>query len=88
MNITDIITGGLIGSIITLILRSLIDRWNANTLYKQELRKQVFQRKTDVVERAMSWYQETVDMYSLFQMAIQEYVTRGRFVFSMKITTQ
>lgn len=73
MNITDIITGGLIGSIVTLILRSFIDRWNANTLYKQELRKQVFQRKTDVVERAMSWYQETVDMYSLFQMAIQEY---------------
>lgn len=73
MHITDIITGGLIGSIVTLILRSLIDRWNANTLHKQELRKQVFQRKTDVVERAMSWYQEAVDMYSLFQMAIQEY---------------
>ena len=73
MNITDIITGGFIGSIITLIIKSVLDRWSARIAYQRELRKQVFQRKTEVVEKAMSWYQETVDMYSLFQMAIKEY---------------
>lgn len=70
---SDIITGGLIGSAITLIIKYLLERWSANTAYKRELRKQVFQRKTDAVERAMSWYQEAFDMYSLYQMAISEY---------------
>lgn len=73
MNITDIITGGLVGSLITLIIKAIIDACGSHIAYKRELRKQVFHRKTDVVERAMSWYQEAVDMYSLFQMAIQEY---------------
>lgn len=73
MNITDIITGGLVGSVITLIIKAIIDVCSSRIAYKRELRKQVFQRKTDVVERAMSWYQEVVDMYSLYQMAIQEY---------------
>ena len=73
MNITDIITGGLIGSIMTLITKAIIDACSSRIAYKRELRKQVFQRKTDVVERAMSWYQEVVDIYSLYQMAIHEY---------------
>lgn len=73
MDITDFITGGFIGSVITLIIKYLMDIWSAGTAYKRELCKQVFLRKTDVVERAMSWYQEAVDMYSLFQMAAQEY---------------
>lgn len=70
---SDIITSGLIGSAITLIIKYLLGRWSASTAYKRELRKQVFQRKTDAVERAMSWYQEAFDMYSLYQMAISEY---------------
>lgn len=70
---SDIITGSLIGSAITLIIKFLLERWSASTAYKRELRKQVFQRKTDAVERAMSWYQEAFDMYSLYQMAISEY---------------
>lgn len=70
---SDIITGGLIGSAITLIIKYLLERWSAGTAYKRELHKQVFQRKTDAVERAMSWYQEAFDMYSLYQMAISEY---------------
>lgn len=73
MNITDIITAGLVGSVITLIINAIIDACSSRIAYKRELRRQVFQRKTDVVERAMLWYQEAVDMYSLFQMAIQEY---------------
>lgn len=70
---SDIITGSLIGSAITLIIKYLLERWSASTAYKRELRKQVFQRKTDAVEHAMSWYQEAFDMYSLYQMAISEY---------------
>lgn len=70
---SDIISGGLIGSAITLIIKYLLERWSASTAYKRELRKQIFQRKTDAVERAMSWYQEAFDMYSLYQMAISEY---------------
>jgi len=73
MNITDIITGGLVGSVITLIIKAIIDAYSSHIAYKRELRKQVFQRRTEVVERVMSWYQEAVDMYSLFQMAISEY---------------
>lgn len=51
---SDIITSGLVGSAITLIIKYLLERWSASTAYKRELRKQVFQRKTDAVERAMS----------------------------------
>lgn len=72
-SLSDIITSGLIGSIITLAIKYLLERWSASAAYKRELRKQVFQRKTDAVERAMSWYQEAFDMYSLYQMAISEY---------------
>ena len=72
-SLSDIITSGLIGSIITLAIKYLLGRWSASAAYKRELRKQVFQRKTDAVERAMSWYQEAFDMYSLYQMAISEY---------------
>lgn len=70
---SDIITSGLIGSIIALAIKYLLERWNASTAYKRELRKQVFQRKTDAVERAMSWFQDVFDTYSLYQMAIREY---------------
>ena len=42
-----IITIGLIGFAIILIMKYLLERWGASTSYKRELRKQVFQRKTD-----------------------------------------
>ena len=70
---SDIITSGLIGSVIALAIKYLLERWNASTAYKRELRKQVFQRKIDAAEHAMSWCQEAFDMYSLCQMAIDEY---------------
>lgn len=73
MNITDIVTGGFIGSVFTLIIKTIIDACSSHIAYKKELRKQVFQRKTDAVERAMSWYQEALDMYTLLQAAIKEY---------------
>lgn len=73
MNITDVITGGFVGSVFTLIIKAIIDACCSHIAYKRELRKQVFQRKTDAVERAMSWYQEALDMYTLLQAAIKEY---------------
>lgn len=82
---SDIITGGLIGSAITLIIKYLFERWSASTTYKRELRKQVFQRKTDAVEHAMSWYQELYDMFNLYQMAISEYDGTPNPVIAAKI---
>ncbi len=72
-NINDILASGLFGSLLTLIIKILWDSRNASIAYKRELRKQVFQRKTEVVERAMSWYREIVSMYSIFQVAAKEY---------------
>lgn len=79
---------GLFGSLVTLLASKLWDSWNAGIAYKRELRKQVFQRKTDVVERAMSWFQEIATMYSIFQVAAKEYdgsanpVTTGKIQYA------
>ncbi len=87
-NISDILASGLFSSLLTLIIKILWDSRNASIAYKRELRKQVFQRKTEVVERAMSWYQEIVSMYSLFQVAAKEYdgsanpVTMGKIQYA------
>lgn len=87
-NINDILASGLFGSLLTLIIKILWDSRNASIAYKRELRKQVFQRKTEVVERAMSWYQEIVSMYSIFQVAAKEYdgsanpVTMGKIQYA------
>ncbi len=72
-NFNDLLASGLFCSLLTLIIKNLWDSWNASIAYKRELHKQVFLRKTEVVERAMSWYQEIVSMYSIFQMAAKEY---------------
>lgn len=69
----QIITGGLIGSLITIIIRAIINAIGERVKYKRELRALVFKRKTEVVERAMSWYQEALDMYSMLQTALKEY---------------
>jgi len=68
-----IITAGLIGSLITILIQAIINAIGDRIKYKRELRSLVFKRKTEIVEKAMSWYQETLDMYSMFQMALQEY---------------
>lgn len=66
------IIAGLIGSIITIIIKAIIDTHTDSVQYKQELKKLVFQRKTDAVERAMSWFQEAIDCYSIMQMGYNE----------------
>lgn len=67
-----IIIAGLIGSIITIIIKAIIDTRIDSVQYKRELKKLVFQRKTDAVEKAMSWFQEAIDCYSMMQMGYNE----------------
>lgn len=68
-----IITAGLVGSLITLIIKALLDALTETKRYRRELRKQVFLRKTNAVEIAMSWYQEALDNYSMLQQACESF---------------
>ena len=63
------IIAGAIGSAITLLLTALLDYLKERYRAKIDMRKLVFQRKTDVVERAVSWYQEAIDCYRMMQTA-------------------
>lgn len=64
---------GLGSSIITLITTKIIDFIQEKKRFKRELFKLIFERKTTVVEKAMSWYQEALDNYSLLQMSCNAY---------------
>lgn len=66
------IVAGLIGSIVTIAIKAIIDFCNESKKHKRELRKLLFQRKTDAVERAISWYQEAIDCYMMLQTACDE----------------
>lgn len=59
----------LLSSAITLLLKAFLDNKSEKRKNRMELQKQVFQRKTDAVENAMSWYQEAIDCFSTMQMA-------------------
>ena len=67
------ITAGLIGSLVTIVIQAIINAISENVKHKRELCSLVFQRKLEVVEKAMSWYQETLDMYYMLQTALKEY---------------
>ena len=67
-----LLLAGLLGSIITIIIKSIIDAASEQKQFKRELNKVVFQRKTNAVEKAMSWYQEAIDCYSMMQIAFEE----------------
>lgn len=64
---------GLGSSLITLIVTKIIDYRHEKKRFKRELFKLVFERKTNVVEKAMSWYQEAIDNYFLLQMSCDAY---------------
>ena len=65
----NLIIAGVIGSTITLLLTAIIDFIKEKYRTKIEMQKLVFQRKTDAVERAISWYQEAIDCYRMMQTA-------------------
>lgn len=60
---------GLGSSLITLICTKIIDICQEKKKFKRELFKLIFERKTSVVENAMSWYQEALDNYKMLQMS-------------------
>lgn len=60
---------GLGSSLITLICTKIIDICQEKKRFKRELFKLIFERKTSVVENAMSWYQEALDNYKMLQMS-------------------
>ena len=65
----NLIIAGVIGSTITLFLTAIIDFIKEKYRTKIEMQKLVFQRKTDAVESAISWYQEAIDCYRMMQTA-------------------
>ena len=65
----NLIIAGVIGSAITLFITAIIDFIKEKYRTKIEMQKLVFQRKTDAVERAISWYQEAIDCYRMMQTA-------------------
>ncbi len=67
------ITAGLIGSLVTIIIQAVINAVSEKVRHKRELRSLVFHRKLEVVEKAISWHQETLDMYYMLQTALKEY---------------
>jgi len=66
-------TIGLGSALITLIITKMIDVIQEKKRFKRELFKLVFERKTNAVENAMSWYQEALDAYRLLQMSCNAY---------------
>ena len=65
----NLIIAGVIGSTITQYLTAIIEFIKEKYRTKIEMQKLVFQRKTDAVERAISWYQEAIDCYRMMQTA-------------------
>lgn len=65
----NLIIAGVIGSTITLLLTAIFDFLKEKYRAKIEMKKLVFQRKTDAVEKAISWYQEAIDCYRMMQTA-------------------
>lgn len=64
---------GLGSALITLIITRIIDVIQEKKRFKRELFKLVFERKSNAVENAMSWYQEALDVYRLLQMSCNAY---------------
>lgn len=68
----NMIISGVIGSTITLLLTAVIDYLKDKHRDQMELKRLVFQRKTDAAEKAVSWLQECIDCYRMMQMACNE----------------
>lgn len=68
-----IITSGLAGSILTVVVQAIINAYTNGVKHKREMQILVFQRKTEIVEKAISWYQEAIDNYLMLQLALRSY---------------
>ena len=68
-----ILTAGLVGSILTLIVQAIINACTNRVNHKRTIQTLVFQNKLEMVEKAMSWYQEAIDTYYMLQMALKTF---------------
>lgn len=68
---SSLITAGLLGSIITVITQALLNNWFEGVKNRREIRKLVFQRKTEIVEKAMLCYQNAIDAYLTLQTGLK-----------------
>ena len=72
METYNLIIAGTIGSVITLFLTAIFDYFKEVYRSKIDEQKIVFQRKLDVAENAVSWFQESIDCYRMMQIACNE----------------
>lgn len=79
------ITAGLIGSLLTIVIQAIINAISERVKHKRELRSLIFQRKLEVVEKAMSWYQESLDIYYILQTSLREYDKNCNLITVQKI---
>ena len=63
----NMIVAGIIASSITLLLTAILDLCKDRFREKLEFKKLIFQRKTDAVEKAISWLQESIDALRMMQ---------------------
>lgn len=68
----NMIIAGVIGSSATLLLTALFDYLKEKYRSKIEIHKLVFQRKTNAVENAISWLQESIDCYRMMQFGCND----------------
>lgn len=81
------ITAGLVGSLLTFIFQALINELSDRVKYSRDLRKQIFTRKLEVVENAITWYQEALDNYYILQTSLREYDKDSNPAAVLKLTT-
>lgn len=72
METYNLIIAGTIGSVITLFVTAIFDYLKELYRAKIDDRKIVFQRKIEVAENAVSWFQESIDCYRMMQIACDE----------------
>ena len=72
MDINSALFGTLLGSVVTIIVQSIINYFSEKKKYERELNKMVFTKKIEAIEKAMSWYQEALDCYAMLRSSCNE----------------
>ena len=72
METYNLIIAGTIGSVITLFVTAIFDYLKEGYRAKIDERKIVFQRRIEIAENAVSWFQESIDCYRMMQTACDE----------------
>ncbi|MBP3662457.1 MAG: hypothetical protein J6J25_05060 [Bacteroidales bacterium] len=67
-----LIIAGTIGSVITLFFTAVFDYLKEVYRAKRDDRKIAFQRRIEIAEYAVAWFQESIDCYTMMQIACEE----------------